>query len=68
MTVKQICPMTYQQFPYIYGIGIIQNRTGKLRSVPEEALRIALLPRTKITISDLGIKAFGLFYLAKEIT
>ena len=44
----------------------IQNRTGKLRSVPEEALRIALLPRTKITISDLGIKAFGLFYLAKE--
>lgn len=45
----------------------IQNRTGKLRSVPEEALRIALLPRTKITISDLGIKAFGLYYLAKEI-
>ncbi|MBF7695299.1 DDE-type integrase/transposase/recombinase [Acinetobacter rathckeae] len=45
----------------------IQNRTGKLRSVPEEALRIALLPRTKVTISDLGIKAFGLYYLAKEI-
>lgn len=45
----------------------IQNRTGKLRSVPEEALRIALLPRTKITISDLGIKAFGLYYLAKEV-
>ena len=45
----------------------IQNRTGKLRSVSEEALKIALLPRTKITISDLGIKAFGVFYLAKEI-
>ncbi|GAA5001005.1 hypothetical protein GCM10023206_03250 [Acinetobacter puyangensis] len=45
----------------------IQNRTGKLRTVSEEALRIALLPRTKITISDLGIKAFGLYYLAKEI-
>ncbi len=45
----------------------IQNRTGKLRSVSEEALKIALLPRTKITLSDLGIKAFGLYYLAKEI-
>ena len=45
----------------------IQNRTGKLKSVQEEALRIALLPRTKITISNLGIKAFGLYYLAKEV-
>ncbi|WP_180060015.1 DDE-type integrase/transposase/recombinase [Acinetobacter sp. YH12135] len=51
---------------YLWNWGI-QNRTGKLRSVSDEALRIALLPRTKITISDLGIKAFGLYYLAKEI-
>lgn len=45
----------------------IQNRTGKLRAVSEEALRIALLPRTELTISDLGLKAFGIFYLANEV-
>ena len=45
----------------------IQNRTGKLRAVSKEALRIALLPRTEVTISDLGLKAFGLFYLASEV-
>jgi hypothetical protein len=46
----------------------VQNRTGKLRTVSHDALHIALLPRTEITISDLGLKAFGLFYLADEVT
>ncbi|MFT0692810.1 transposase [Acinetobacter bereziniae] len=46
----------------------VQNRTGKLKTVSRDALHIALLPRTEITISDLGLKAFGLFYLADEVT
>ena len=45
----------------------LQHRTGRLRSVPEEALRINLLPRTKVTISNLGICAFGIYYTSAEI-
>lgn len=45
----------------------IQNRTGKLRAASEKALRLALLPRVEVTLSDLGLKAFGLFYQTHEI-
>lgn len=45
----------------------IQNRTGKLRTASEEAIYIALLPRTEGTLSNLGIKVFGIYYICKEI-
>ncbi|WP_281559089.1 Mu transposase C-terminal domain-containing protein [Thalassomonas sp. RHCl1] len=45
----------------------LQHRTGKLRAVSEEAATIALLPRTKATVSDLGICIFGVYYTCAEI-
>ncbi|KAB1442884.1 DDE-type integrase/transposase/recombinase [Pseudodesulfovibrio senegalensis] len=45
----------------------IQHRTGRLRNAPEEAIRISLLPRTKATISDLGLSVFGVYYTSPEI-
>ncbi|PTN37330.1 DDE-type integrase/transposase/recombinase [Desulfonatronum sp. SC1] len=45
----------------------IQHRSGRLRNVSETALRLALLPRQKVTISDLGIQCFGVFYTCKEL-
>ena len=45
----------------------LQHRTGKLRSVSEEDLYVALLPRKKATLSDLGIKLFGIYYDSAEI-
>ena len=46
----------------------IQNRTGKLRSVDADVLSIALLPRQKATMSDFGLKVFGVYYHCKEVT
>jgi transposase InsO family protein len=45
----------------------IQNRTGRLRAVSEDALRISLLPRVKATVSELGISVFGVYYTSSEI-
>lgn len=45
----------------------IQNRTGKLRSANIDAVTISLLPREKVSISELGIRIFGIFYTCKEI-
>lgn len=45
----------------------LQHRTGKLRSVSAKDLYIALLPRKKATLSDLGIKLFGNYYICSEI-
>ena len=45
----------------------IQNRVGRLKQVSEKALRVALLPKTKATLSDLGLKVFGVFYYCAEI-
>lgn len=45
----------------------IQYRTGRLRNVSEEALRIALLPRQKAYLSDLGLSCFGAYYTSKEL-
>ncbi|HHE3464888.1 DDE-type integrase/transposase/recombinase [Pasteurella multocida] len=45
----------------------IQNRTGKLRTVDAEVLSVALLPRKKATLSDLGLKVFGVYYQCKKI-
>jgi len=45
----------------------IQNRTGRLRAASEEAIRISLLPRTKATVSELGISVFGVYYTSQEL-
>lgn len=45
----------------------IQYRTGRLKNVSEEALRIALLPRKKVYLSDLGVSCFGAYYTSKEL-
>lgn len=45
----------------------IQHRSGRLRSTSEVALRIALLPRQKVTLSDHGIQCFGAFYTCREL-
>lgn len=46
----------------------IKNRTGKLRTVNADILSVALLPRQKATLSDLGLKIFGVYYHCKQIT
>ncbi|EGQ7673928.1 transposase family protein [Vibrio cholerae] len=45
----------------------IQNRSGRLRNTSESALKLALLPRQKVTLSDYGIQCFGAFYTCKEL-
>ena len=45
----------------------LQHRTGKLRAVSEKSLHIALLPTKEATLSDLGIKLFGNYYVCPEI-
>ncbi|WBA81854.1 DDE-type integrase/transposase/recombinase [Endozoicomonas sp. GU-1] len=45
----------------------VQHRTGRLRVVPEDALRVSLLPRTKATFSELGVCVFGVYYTSGEI-
>jgi len=45
----------------------IKNRTGRLKNVSEQALRIALLPRQKVYLSDLGVSCFGAYYTSKEL-
>jgi hypothetical protein len=45
----------------------IQNRSGRLRNTSEIALKVALLPRQKVTLSDYGIRCFGAFYTCREL-
>jgi transposase InsO family protein len=45
----------------------LQNRTGRLRSASEDALRVSLFPRVKGTLSELGLCVFGVFYTSQEI-
>lgn len=45
----------------------IENRMGKLRTVDAEQFRISLLPRTKVSISPLGVNAWGLYYNSSEV-
>lgn len=45
----------------------IQNRSGRLRNTSEAALKIALLPRQKVTLSNYGIQCFGAFYTCREL-
>jgi hypothetical protein len=45
----------------------IQNRSGRLRNTSESALRLAMLPRQKATVSDFGIRCFGAYYTCNEL-
>ena len=45
----------------------IRNRSGRLRNVPSDLIRIALLPRQKVTVSNLGINCFGEYYTSPEL-
>jgi transposase InsO family protein len=45
----------------------LQNRTGRLRSASEDALRVSLFPRVKGTLSELGLCVFGIYYTSQEI-
>lgn len=45
----------------------LQNRTGQLRAVDADSIHVALLPRHTATISNLGIKLFGVYYTCSEI-
>jgi len=45
----------------------LQHRTGRLRVVSEDALRISLLPRVKATFSELGVCVFGVYYTSQEV-
>ena len=45
----------------------IQNRTGHLRTVDPDTLRIMILPRKKVSISTSGINLWGLYYIGSEI-
>lgn len=44
----------------------IQNLTGALRKPPADLVRINLLPHTKASISELGVKVFGCYYSCME--
>jgi len=45
----------------------IQHRTGKLRTASDQAVYIALLPREKATLSNRGLKLFGVTYTCQEL-
>lgn len=45
----------------------LQNRTGRLRKVDPEGLRVALLPRDHATVSENGVCLFGLYYSSSQI-
>jgi len=45
----------------------LQHRTGKLRAVDANSIYIALLPRHKATVSNLGIKLFSVYYICSDI-
>ena len=45
----------------------IQHRTGKLRTASDKAVYVALLPREKATLSNRGLKLFGVTYTCPEL-
>ncbi|MBT41888.1 MAG: transposase [Idiomarina sp.] len=45
----------------------IQNRVGKLRNVDVNLARVVLLPRKKVTVSEQGVKLWGLTYTGREL-
>ncbi|MBX6950175.1 transposase [Providencia rettgeri] len=45
----------------------LQHRTGRLRTVDTEIAKVLLLPRQKVSVSELGVKLWGVTYTGKEI-
>ncbi|MFX4728036.1 transposase [Acinetobacter baumannii] len=45
----------------------VQHRTGKLRTASDQAVYVALLPREKATLSNRGLKIFGVTYTCPEL-
>lgn len=45
----------------------LQHRTGRLRAIDTDIAKILLLPRQKVTVSELGVRLWGLTYTGKEI-
>ncbi len=45
----------------------LQHRTGRLRKVDSNSLRIALLPHQQATTSEKGVCLFGLYYSSAEV-
>jgi putative transposase len=45
----------------------ISNLTGRLRTAPEELVKINLLPHRKATVSEWGICIFGAYYTCSEV-
>lgn len=43
----------------------IQNRGGSLRSVPEETVKLALMPTETVTVTPKGIKLMDMYYVSK---
>lgn len=44
----------------------LANMTGRLRTAPEDLVRVNLLPHAQATVSELGIRLFGCFYTCQE--
>lgn len=44
----------------------LANLTGRLRTAPEDLVRVNLLPHEQASVSELGIRLFGCFYTCPE--
>lgn len=45
----------------------LQNKSGMLRAADAELFRIGTLPRVKATMSEKGLKVWGVYYTSQEI-
>jgi len=45
----------------------LQHRTGCLRTIDTDIAKILLLPREGVSVSELGVKLWGVIYTGKEI-
>ena len=45
----------------------LQHRTGRLRSIDTDLAKILLLPRERVSVSELGVKLWGVIYSGKEV-
>lgn len=45
----------------------LQHRTGRLRTIDTDIAKILLLPRKRVSVSELGVKLWGVIYTGKEI-
>lgn len=45
----------------------IKSKTGMLRAADPEVLRVGILPRKTATLSERGLKVWGVYYISSEI-